>query len=301
MQTEKFKIYQKTPIIVVVILLSYLGGQIINTVILSSFSPDISTKIMSLTASDINEISLLKTLQFISALFSFLIPSLIIGRLFCQTDKPYFNYKNSPQVWYYLLLPVLLISIMPLMNILIQWNESLSLPDSMIDWEIKMKEMEGSSQQMIELMLSGTSFFAIAINIILVAILPAVGEEFLFRGVLQTHFKELFKSPHLAVFIAAFLFSAIHFQFYGFIPRLILGMIFGYLVYFSGSIWLAVFAHFVNNLMAILVKYLSNSSDIVAETETFGTKASDIYFVIIGLIVAVAIAWVLIKRNRVAD
>ncbi|MDD3740570.1 MAG: CPBP family intramembrane metalloprotease [Bacteroidales bacterium] len=301
MQTNKYKTYQKTPIILMVILLSYLAGQIINAVLMQSLSPELSVKIMSLSENDVNEISLLKILQFISAVFSFLIPALIISKLFTQDAKPYISYRQSPGIWYYLLIPVLLISVMPLMNIIIQWNESIVLPESLSNMEVKMKEMEASSQKMIELLLSGNSFLTISLNFILIALLPALGEEFLFRGVIQKHGKELFKNSHIAIFVAAFLFSAIHFQFYGFIPRLLLGMVFGYLVYFSGSIWPAVFAHFINNSMAIAVCYLSKTSEIAAETNTFGTKASDIYFVISGLVLAGVVSWVMIKRYRVAE
>lgn len=301
MPTNKYKTYQKTTIILMVILLSYLAGQIINAVLMQSLSPELSVKIMSLSENDINEISLLKTLQFISAVFSFLIPALIISKLFTQETKPYVSYRQSPGIWYYLLIPVLLISVMPLMNIIIQWNESIVLPDSLNNMEVKMQEMEAASQKMIELMLSGSSFLTISINFVLIALLPALGEEFLFRGVIQKHSKELFKNSHIAIFISAFLFSAIHFQFYGFIPRLLLGMVFGYLVYFSGSIWPAVFAHFINNSMAIAVSYLSKTSDIAAETDTLGTKASDIYFVITGLVIAGVVSWVMIKRYRVAE
>ncbi|HOZ30257.1 MAG TPA: CPBP family intramembrane metalloprotease [Bacteroidales bacterium] len=280
-------------------MLSYLAGQIINAVLMQSLSPELSAKIMSLSENDVNEMSLLKILQFISAVFSFLIPALIISKLFTQDAKPYISYRQSPGIWYYLLIPVLLFSVMPLMNIIIQWNESIVLPDSLSNIEIKMKEMETSSQRMIELMLSGNSFLTIILNFVLIALLPALGEEFLFRGVIQKHCKELLKNSHIAIFVAAFLFSAIHFQFYGFIPRLLLGMVFGYLVYFSGSIWPAVFAHFINNSMAIAVSYLSKTSEVAAETDTFGTNASDIYFVITGIMLAGFVAWIMIKRYKV--
>lgn len=298
MRNQEFKLYQKTSLILIIILLSYLAGQIINAIIMSSFAPDISEKIIYLTKSHVNEIWVLRLLQFISASFSFLIPALIINRLFSQNNRSYISSDHSPALWYYLLIPVLVFSVMPLMNIIIEWNESIVLPDILADVEAKMKEMEDSSQQMINLMLSGTSSFIISVNIILVAVLPALGEEFLFRGVIQKHLKELLRNYHIAIFISAFLFSAVHFQFYGFIPRLLLGMVFGYLAYFSGSVWPAVFAHFFNNLMAILVTYLSDTNEIIAETDSFGTKSSDIYFIIMGVILTGLIFWIMVKYKR---
>jgi membrane protease YdiL (CAAX protease family) len=133
------------------------------------------------------------------------------------------------------------------------------LPESMQSLEQNFKAAEESSKNMVNVMISGTSISALIINILLVGLLPAVGEELLFRGVIQKHLAAMFKNQHVAIFIAAFLFSAVHFQFYGFIPRLMLGMIFGYLVYYSGSMWTAIFAHFFNNSMAVIAIFLQNS------------------------------------------
>ena len=90
----------------------------------------------------------------------------------------------------------------------------------------------------------------------MIAILPAIGEEFLFRGVLQKLFCRLFKSDHLAIWLTAFIFSFFHFQFFGFVPRLILGLIFGYLFYWSGTLWLPVVAHFINNAVPTIQAYI---------------------------------------------
>ena len=90
----------------------------------------------------------------------------------------------------------------------------------------------------------------------MIGVLPAIGEEVLFRGVLQRKLTEHWVNPHLAIWVAAALFSAIHVQFYGFLPRLLLGALFGYLYYWSGSLLIAIFAHFVNNGVMVLMLYL---------------------------------------------
>lgn len=85
------------------------------------------------------------------------------------------------------------------------------------------------------------------LNMLVVALLPAVGEELLFRGYLQRVLCRWTGKPHFAILLSAVIFSAIHVQLEGFIPRFLLGALFGYLFYWSGSLWLPIVAHFTNN------------------------------------------------------
>ena len=96
----------------------------------------------------------------------------------------------------------------------------------------------------------------LVVNLIIVALLAAVGEELLFRGSMQNIFLEWTKNKHAAVWITAVLFSALHAQFYGFLPRMLLGVVLGYLYIWSGSLWLSMLFHFLNNGLAVLFSYL---------------------------------------------
>ncbi|MFA5196683.1 MAG: CPBP family intramembrane glutamic endopeptidase, partial [Bacteroidales bacterium] len=124
------------------------------------------------------------------------------------------------------------------------------------------------------------------INILMIAVLPAIGEEFFFRGVLQRLLGEWFKNVHVAVIVTAVIFSAFHLQFYGFLPRFLLGMFLGYIFYWSGSLWVPIIVHFINNGLAVVVAWLSARGMVDFNFETFGS--SDNLFVIIssGVIVA---------------
>jgi len=99
-------------------------------------------------------------------------------------------------------------------------------------------------------------------NLFMIALIPALGEEFLFRGVLQRIFGEWFKNPHLAVWLAAILFSLAHYQFLGFMPRIILGALFGYIFLWTGNIWMPILAHFVNNTVGVIYYYLFSQGKI---------------------------------------
>jgi membrane protease YdiL (CAAX protease family) len=94
------------------------------------------------------------------------------------------------------------------------------------------------------------------IALVIIAVLPAIGEELVFRGLIQNELFRGTKNIHVSIWIAAFLFSAIHIQFFGFVPRLLLGALFGYLYYWSGNLSLAILAHFVNNAVSVVALYL---------------------------------------------
>lgn len=294
----KLKTHQRTALIGFIILVCFLAGQFITAIIAQQFSPDIFKEIGSLKSTDVAKTNLLKIMQLFASLFSFVIPSVLIGVVVYGTWSKFLKLDKSPGLLSFILIPIFLFSITPLMNLIILWNENIQLPNSLHALEQSFKAAELSSKNMITLMVSGRSAWALITNILIIGLLPAIGEELLFRGVIQKHLGEYFKNPHIAIFIAAFLFSAIHFQFYGFIPRLILGMIFGYLVHFSGSIWTAVLAHFFNNTMAVIAIYLQNIDVITQNPDSIGTNVSDLSFVISGVLMASVCGYFLIKYYR---
>ena len=118
-----------------------------------------------------------------------------------------------------------------------------------------MKQMEESADSISETLFGNLTNGTLFVNIIVMAALPAICEEFLFRGTLQNLLEKKSSKPHLAIWITAIIFSAIHLQFYGFIPRMLLGAYLGYLLYWSRSLWLPVLAHFLHNALSILVSF----------------------------------------------
>lgn len=137
------------------------------------------------------------------------------------------------------------------------------MPQWAVDLELKALEIT-------EALLTTKSFTIFLANIFVVAILPALGEELFFRGVMQPFVSKIVKNAFLGVFITAFVFSAIHFQFQGFIPRLALGMMFGYLYLWSGSLWVPITVHFVNNASATTIFYLIGNGKLPSSTESIG-------------------------------
>lgn len=150
-------------------------------------------------------------------------------------------------------------------SVVIDWNANIEIGGSFGEWARKMEDQNAYlTEKLTEIDHFGQFIFAF----IVIALIPAFCEEFVFRGVLQTKFWQLFKNPHIAIWLSAFIFSAIHFQFFGFLPRVVLGALFGYLFYFSGNLWLAIIAHLFNNTLTLIMVYgLQLSGDKIAMEE----------------------------------
>jgi membrane protease YdiL (CAAX protease family) len=118
-----------------------------------------------------------------------------------------------------------------------------------------MKQMEDSAEEATKAFLKMDNIGDLLFNLFLIAIIPALGEEMFFRGIIQKKLKNILRNPHVAILITSFIFSAIHMQFFGFLPRFFLGVILGYLFYYSGNLWMSVIAHFANNALAVFLAY----------------------------------------------
>ncbi len=287
-------------VIILIIGLGFVIGQLISYALVqlvdSSFFYELNQIKESETA-DSKNAYLLKLIQFVSALFTFVIPPLIIGKLLYKNIENYLKLNISPDITYYFLIVLFMFAIMPAMNIIIEWNESIKFPEWLSGMEDRMRRSEDSTQNMIKIILAGDRYFDLAVNILLIAAIPAIGEEFLFRGVIQKFLTDRLKNVHIAILISAFLFSAIHFQFFGLVPRFLLGAFFGYLVYYSKSLWPAIWAHFLNNAVAVTAMFYISKGDLSEKIEKIGTQGYDIFYVIIGLIITVFLGYFLFRKT----
>ena len=203
---------------------------------------------------------LLKLLQAISTLGTFLLPAMVFVRI----KKPGADYlKASARVNPLLVLLVFIgfICFMPAMEQVIAWNESIQFPEGMKSLETLFRNMEERAKEITMLLVRADSIGALLLNILVLAIAPAIAEEFLFRGVIQNLLADRLKNKHVAIWIAAALFSLFHFQFYGFIPRLLFGALFGYLLMWSKSIWYPVLCHALNNSIAVVSSYIYTDTE----------------------------------------
>lgn len=168
---------------------------------------------------------------------------------------------------------------LPLINWMVTVNEMMKLPVSLKGMEEWMQAAEQEAAKLTAVFLNVKSPGGFLVNMLMIAILPAIGEELMFRGLIQRLLKDWLKNIHVAVFISALLFAAMHLQFYGFLPRMALGVLFGYLFYWTGTLWVPIFAHFVNNAAAVIVSYMSQTGTIKGNYENFGSTENAGYLI----------------------
>jgi membrane protease YdiL (CAAX protease family) len=190
---------------------------------------------------------------------------------------------------------MIMVAALPLVNFLMEINLKLSLPQSLSGIEEWMRRAEEGAEVVTKMFLGVGSWQALLFNIFMIAVIPAIGEEFIFRGILLKVLRQWFGSVHAAVWLSAFLFSAMHMQFFGFLPRLFLGLVLGYMFVWSGNIWVPVFAHFFNNAAAVIIYYLHYNERINIEIEKFGTGPD--MFLYTGASVVLVIALFAFFRN----
>lgn len=210
---------------------------------LSNFIFDVSGMQIALGAelsgNSLNALKLMQTLQTIGI---FIIPSFLAAYLF--SDRP-MSYLGFNGIGGNIVLKTFLIvlSSLPAINLLTSINQLIPMSDWMV-------EMEKTAERLTKAFLVTDSAWAYLVNIVMIAVLPAIGEELFFRGIIQRRLVEFTNSRWVGILVTAALFSAIHFQFQGFIPRFALGVAFGYLLELTGSIWVPIVAHFFNNAIA---------------------------------------------------
>ena len=221
----------------------------------------------------------------------FLVPSLIFAALSGTGLGNYLSIKKFPAMKYLLFALALYIIASPLIGTLMEWNSHLSLPSWLSGVEEWMRSQEDKAKIATEALMKTRTSAGLWANLLIMAVLPALGEEFMFRGVLMRWFSGFIKNIHLNIALTALLFSALHMQFFGFFPRMALGILFGYLLYWSGSIWLPVIVHFLNNGSMVLLYYLFYKGSISVNPEDIGTADSAYLLIFNTILVILGFVW----------
>lgn len=176
------------------------------------------------------------------------------------------------------------------------WNKGVNLPEWLGEIEKVMRTMEDAALETTQLMLSGNTMGSLLLNIIVIAGLAAVSEELFFRGAMQQFIYEKFKNEHLSVWITALIFSIVHFQFYGFFPRLFLGAILGYLFLYTRNLWVPIVLHFLNNATVIIVNFFWNDTDWYNRIEDMTINYTYILLALVSLAATILLFVVYNKR-----
>lgn len=270
------------------LLLFSFGGLLLSAIFMGILAPSMG---------GIKSLSFIRVMQVIQSIFIFLVPALLCAYLFNEKAGEYLKinkYINLKALIYSI---VLIIAIQPLISFSGYYNKMMTLPESLAGLEQSLQSMENAATTLLQQLMADRSLDIIIINFIVIAVVAGITEEFFFRGSLQQLIKKICHNRHVTVWITAFIFSFIHFQFYGFVPRMLLGALLGYIFLWSGNLWIPVIVHTINNAMSVALYYTFYSTPAFDKVETFGTGGT-LWATIVSIAITGVVLWLLSKEYQ---
>lgn len=238
-------------------------------------------------------INTVRLMQMFGTLVMLFIPALIFAKIVSKKSFTYLGLKSPIHYSQIFLVAAIAIAAMFLSGGLGELNKIIPIPKN---WELIFMKMEDDYAEQVMIIGNMKNFSDYIISLIMIAILPAIFEELFFRGALQNLLINWLKNPHVAILVTSFLFSIIHFSYYGFLPRMALGLILGYIFYYSKNIWLSILAHFINNGIAITAMYYATSK---------GQSAKEImnesYPIWMGVVALIIVMYFMIRYKKVCE
>ena len=240
----------------------------------------------------------MKLFQLFSAIGLFLVPPLVYGLISNKKTTEVLSLNRLNKPFNFLLILLLMILSTPFISWIIELNANMILPDFLNGVEQWMRASESQAEELTKTFLTFNGIGSLFYILIIVVVVPAIGEELLFRGVFQKIFINWTKNAHLGIWITAILFSALHLQFFGFFPRLLLGLLFGYIFLWSKSLWVPIFGHFINNGSVVIASYFYPESINEADISIFKDNEYSLVFYIASFIISALIFFFIRKINK---
>ncbi len=237
----------------------------------------------------------MRILAVVQSVLLFIVPAIAVALMVTRTPARLLEVDNAPGLGSVMLTVLIMVAAIPALNCIIAWNQSWTLPESMHGLEESLRASEETAASSVRLIMGGTSVMDLIMSILIVGVMAGFSEELFFRGGLQRLFTTSGLNHHVAIWIVATVFSLFHFQFFGLVPRILLGAYFGYLLWWSRSIWLPVIAHVFNNVSYVAYDWVITRRDGFAPVET---KPSDMkeWVIVVASAVLAAIGILLLKR-----
>ncbi len=233
--------------------------QIISTlyVVFMLISLAMFTSVGSVSIQDIQNIdpTVLKISQIFNVLFAFILPAVAYVWLFKHKQLKWFDLRSNLSFFHLLLTACIFISALPAISFLAEWNAELHLPSFLADIEEQLRIQESKMEAITLHLLDMKNSFDLISNVFIIGFMAALSEELFFRGMVQKHFMSLSKNPHPAIWFTAIAFSLLHGQFFGFIPRMLLGALLGYVFYYTKNLVFPILGHFLNNGIQVVMTY----------------------------------------------
>lgn len=224
-----------------------------------------------------------KLIQILGSIGTFIIPAFLFSYLFQGNLFSYFQFQNPVGSIPIMLIIAMMVAVVPFINYLAEFNLKLEFPIEAVDRFLR--SLEADAEEVMSAFTTTRTIGGLLVNLLMIGVIAAVGEELIFRGLLQRLLFGMVKNTHIAIFFTAILFSAFHFQFFSFLPRFVLGLILGYLMFYGRSIWYPILAHFVNNTMGVLYYYFYSRGTTDDMLEEIGTSSMMPMAAVISLLV----------------
>ena len=239
--------------------------------------------------------AVLKYVQLILATFVFIVPANAYSHLFSDNTFVFFEFKK-PSLVFLFFAALLWLFTLPIISFLADINNKIAFPTSFAGLENSFRLAEARAENATRFLLNITSLSGLMVNLLVIAVVAAIAEELIFRGIIQKLLFEQSKNIHLAIWLTALVFSLFHLQFFAIIPRIVLGAALGYTFYWSKSIWVPIFFHFINNASIVLASYLYQQKVITTDPNEITFFPISVLFV--AFICSIAIIYFWIKRAK---
>jgi len=279
-----------------ILLLFWVLSSIAATIVLASAGYDL-TVLQKISSGEAGRyVDVLQMLQIIQSVCLFVLPPFVYAYLVSGNISDSLCIKVKPNIAGILLSIALLFFSVPLINYAGKLNSQIHLPDFMKEIDAWMQEKENFANEVSSAFMNRPAS-KLPINLLMIAVIPALGEELLFRAVVQQLVIRLVRNMHGGIWITSVLFGALHLQFFTFLPRIILGSLFGYLLEYSRSLWYPILVHFLNNTMAILFAYFGNFFSGMQELEKMGTEKPELPIVLLSILLTLMTLWIFRKST----
>lgn len=255
--------------------------------------------VSSLVAGDGFSVKGMRIFTVMQDLLVFILPAMVAAFVATRLPASLLTVNVKPKLFTVFMAIVIMLTSLPAMELLIEWNNNIHLPESMSGLEESLRSMEDTASTGIGALAGGSSVGDLIMGILIIGILTGIAEELFFRGALQNLFMTMPKvKKHFAVWAAAFIFSFMHFQFFGFLPRLLLGAYFGYLIWWTGSVWVPVIAHAFNNSLVVLLSWIAARSGVAETVEnTAAINLGTDWYTIVLSVAVTALGLVVLRRD----
>lgn len=286
----------------VTFMMNLFASALVYTIIVPAFHlENLDISLILSQPDDPKNIAMLKIMQIIMSLFGFLFSALILAYLFSFNSQQYLSMSETPKRKFLIYALALVFVVFPLVNMLGALNQELTFPGFLKDVEKMLTDQDQQNQRLLDNFLADTNVAGLLVNILMIGLIPAIGEELFFRGIMQNLFTGMTRNNHWGIWITAAVFSLVHSKVFTFLPIMVLGALFGYLLVWSRSIWIPVLAHFVNNTTAVLLYYFSNTGKIKTEALEFGSTADVWPFVLASASLTGVLLWYFYKNRETAE